>query len=115
MIKCCGYVLEQLDSLVPEYTHLASTIEAHWGTSRCNDIFHQLMASDRTDRKELPMGVYTTLLTLFVVHVGEYGTYGNPMVFEHLNVDLDLLDKDQGGYLTDCEKAEMLMANSSHR
>ena len=112
MIKCCGFVLEQLASLVPEYTHIASAIEAHWGTSRCNDVFHKVMVMDREDRKGLPMGVYTSLLSLFVVHVSEYGTYDNPMVFEHLNVDLLQLDQSHGGYLT---AGETYQSECAHR
>jgi len=109
MITCCGFVLEQLASLVPEYTHVAATIEAHWSTRQCNDIFHKLLVTRRGCRKGFPMGVYTTLLTLYVVHVGEYGTWNDPVVFEHLNVDLALLDQQQGGYLTDIEANEMLI------
>ncbi len=92
--KYARVLLKLLDMIYIKYPHVSVKLESYWGTESCHKYMKYLLTKDRDrDRKGICFGVYQDIITLCLLHISEFGNFDDPIILDHLNINLEELDK----------------------
>lgn len=79
-------LLEILSEIHIKFPHVAVKLECCWGRKRCHEYLCHLLSKEKT-RLGFPIETYELLNRLYLLHLQEYGDFGDPLVLFEPNVE----------------------------
>lgn len=84
----CKIVINELTELHKTYPAIATKIETMWGIDSGHYYMLSILNKNRKRRAGFPLDAYTHIMRLFLIHLSEYGDFGQPAHLCDVNMSL---------------------------